>query len=518
MAQRMNSEVGTEGLLAAGAEEKDLALAFKAGEKGAYQAIHERYATRVEGVCRRMLGNPSDAQEAVQETFLRVYQALGRFNGRYQLGAWITRIATNVCLDHLRARSRRPSDPVPNEVLVLDESHADLDAQPEEMVLRNAESRHVRKVLAELPPMHRAAIVLRDFEGLSYEEVAVALQITECQTKALIHRARQNFKRSWTRSLSALLPWRLVEKVRGLDNVARDHTAEVVSVTQSVTSCTSMLQQCGQYVGQHVATVVTAAIVGTAAGAASHAATAPARPEESRPRVTSAYAQRGPSRSYKVLSQTTSKKVEAHESKIEKEVRPTMEGVAPTPAEPTPAPESTPTTPPTPSSEPSPTDLASPAPQPDESPRAAPQPFAPAIGFDYGRAVPNRTPRAHTAAISCTSDELEQRVETVVEDDDSSVTYPALLQLHWGAATSQRLSMEFTVWKNGHEIYYSGTGELVDGSYPEGQRKVNFVGNYGTLNEQAKSMDLPTSGRFTASLTLDCAALSVITESVVLGA
>jgi hypothetical protein len=104
-----------------------------------------------------------------------------------------------------------------------------------------------------------------------------------------------------------------------------------------------------------------------------------------------------------------------------------------------------------------------------------------------------------------------------VEDDDSPTTYPALLQLNWGSSTG-RLSMELTVWKNGTEVYYSGTAALMDGSYPAGQRKLSFMGDYGTLNEKARSMDLPASGRFKVGLTLDCAAPSVITESVVLGA
>src|SRR5687767_7015316 len=93
-------------------EDKELTLAFQAGQKGAYQAIYERHHPRVSNVCRRMLSDPQDAQDATQETFLRVYQALGRFNGRYQLGAWITRIATNVCLDHLRGGKRRPTKQV----------------------------------------------------------------------------------------------------------------------------------------------------------------------------------------------------------------------------------------------------------------------------------------------------------------------------------------------------------------------------------------------------------------------
>ena len=513
MASRLEDFPQTDGLPAGSPEDKELALAFKRGDKGAYQAIHDRYTQRVYGVCRRMLTNPADAQEAAQETFLRVYQALGRFNGRYQLGPWITRIATNVCLDQIRSRARRPSDPVPNEILLLDESVVDHDSEPERAVIRNSESRHVRKVLASLPPMHRAAIVLRDFEGLSYEEVAVALQITDGQAKALIHRARQNFKRSWTKSLSILLPWRLAHKWRHLDGSARDHGAEAMSVAQSVSSCTGMLHQCGQSIGQNVATVVTAAIVGVGAGAASHAVTQPALPEKTAIETVSADKPSAVDAGVrKVLNQARARRAVAAETPTD-DSSPTPAGEAPVP-----------TVSPTPSeASPSPTDTPTETPSPDPAPEASsspkpPPPFAPAVGFDYGRPVPGRAPISHSATVSCSKDVLDQRLETAVEDDDSGGTHPALLELSWGPETQGLLSLELTVWKNGHEIYYSGTGDLVDGSFADGRREMQFVGNYGTFNEQAKNMDLPASGRFSARLTLDCAALSVITESVVLGA
>src|SRR5437899_84142 len=83
--------------------EKDLVLAFKAGQAAAYDEIFERYRPMVEHICRRLLKNPDDAQEATQETMLRVLQGLPQFNGRYLLQAWVARIATNVCLDVLRA-------------------------------------------------------------------------------------------------------------------------------------------------------------------------------------------------------------------------------------------------------------------------------------------------------------------------------------------------------------------------------------------------------------------------------
>ena len=251
------------GLPSGSLDEKELTLAFQRGEKGAYQAIHDRYSDRVHGVCRRMLGNPDDAQEAAQETFLRTYQALGRFNGRYQMGAWITRIATNVSLDYLRTRARKTAGDRPiDEVEEVGPLTTTEDDDPAAVCVRNSESRHVRKMLASLPPTHRAAIVLRDFEGLSYDEIAVALQMTSPQVKALIHRARQSFKRSWLAArLSALAPG-FLHRVRRIEDPAREHLvrsssagqlAEVAaSSTPIINSCSAWLQSCGQLLTEKV--------------------------------------------------------------------------------------------------------------------------------------------------------------------------------------------------------------------------------------------------------------------------
>src|SRR5919106_3427438 len=204
VAQRADELIFTDVLPIGTPEEHALALAFKSGERDAYRAIHDRYEARVQSVCRRMLHNPEDAAEAAQETFLRVYQGLGTFNGRYRLGAWVVRIATNVCLDQLRASTRRPSDPTPTELLDLESAPVDGN-DPEILFMRYAEGRKVRKILDSLPPMHRAAIVLRDFEGVSYAEIAETLELSECQVKALLHRARRGFRKNWTQAFASLL-------------------------------------------------------------------------------------------------------------------------------------------------------------------------------------------------------------------------------------------------------------------------------------------------------------------------
>ncbi len=181
-------------------EDRELTLAFQRGEKGAYQAIYDRYAPKVRSVCYRMLSHPEDAKEAAQESFLRIYQALGRFNGQYQLGPWISRITTNVCLDHLRAGRRRPFDPTPIEDLLHSPSGPPEVTDPAWMTVQAASDRRVMRQVAALPPRHRDALILRDLEGHSYAEVAHHLELTEGQTKSLIHRARKGFRRAWLSS------------------------------------------------------------------------------------------------------------------------------------------------------------------------------------------------------------------------------------------------------------------------------------------------------------------------------
>jgi RNA polymerase sigma-70 factor (ECF subfamily) len=283
-AQRADELIYTEALPLGTAEERELAVAFKRGDRDAYNDIHDRYAPRVYSVCRRMLGNPDDAQEAAQEAFIRIYQGLPRFNGRYRLGAWVVRIATNVCLDQLRSRSRRPSDPAPAEILDIELSEPVEDADPQMLFLRHAEGRKVRKVLDSLPPMHRAAIVLRDFEGICYADIAETLGISEAQVKALLHRARRGFKRSWTSQVASIfLPFTSLAKLfrgtgagsesRPVPLTTASHAAEtalstgqsfVVSVSQAASACTGAVAQCGQFVVDKAAPIVTALAVSAA--------------------------------------------------------------------------------------------------------------------------------------------------------------------------------------------------------------------------------------------------------------
>jgi len=254
-------------------EERDLALSFQRGEADAYPCIYNRYHWSVYNVCYRMLDNRDDAQEATQDTFLKVYQALGRFNGSYRLGPWIIRIATNVSHDHLRLRKRRPQDSVSIDAL-HQEPRACTD-DPEQILVERAEGVEVRKVLSSLPPTHRAAIVLRDVEGLTYSEIALRLGMSESQVKALLHRARKRFKRTWVPA-PVLFPGHLLDRLRDRllssrvpdgPMAATSSVGNLATATSSVTS-SGVLEQFAGIAAERIAPVVVAAVMGAATVAA----------------------------------------------------------------------------------------------------------------------------------------------------------------------------------------------------------------------------------------------------------
>jgi len=503
-------------LFSSTSEDRDLTLAFQHGEKGAYQAIHDRYAGRVHAVCRRMLLKPEDAQEAAQEAFLRVYQGLARFNGQFQLGPWIARIATNVCLDHLRAAARRPSD-ASLELVEIEADHGH-DSDPESVTIRRSEGRRVRRVLGDLPPMHRAAIVLRDFEGLSYQEIAAILDISEAQVKALIHRARQKFKRNWS-SLAGFLPWRVAQRLRDGEHLVRD-SAVLGPAAQVAPACSTVMQQCGQYVLDKLAPVLTVALVTSTAVAPLAPAAGVPGADRSASADETADLPFGLASDVKERPPLTRRDAESRASSAA-DVE-TAEGAPPADASPTPAPSATPAPAPTDGEQSDDGDgqlsggtEGSSAPAEGGSSSSPRGPFAPAVGFDWGRPIPALQPSEHTASVSCEAGTIDQWLKTAVDDDDTQVRYSALLQFHaQGGPRRGEVTLEFTVWKGESEISYNGQGTLTQWSQEGDLLDVAYSGDYASPDPRASQMDLPQNGTFLATLTLDCAAHSVVDESV----
>jgi RNA polymerase sigma-70 factor (ECF subfamily) len=168
----------------------------------------ETHRPALTGHCYRMLGSAFDAEDAVQETMVRAWQSLGRFEGRASLGTWLYRIATNVCLDALSSRSRRerpvemgPAGTVEDALVARDRSHwlepvpdaraMPADADPEERtMLRQSIRLAFVSALQRLPPRQRAALILTEVLGWTAAEVAECLDTSVAAANSALQRAR----------------------------------------------------------------------------------------------------------------------------------------------------------------------------------------------------------------------------------------------------------------------------------------------------------------------------------------
>jgi len=160
----------------------------RGGDLDAFNALVERYQGLVYNVCLRMLGEAAAAEDAAQETFLSAYRALERFRGG-SFRAWLLRIAANLCYDELRRRRRRPL-PLEAAAAVL----APAEQSPHQAYLQGELAAHIQRGLASLPPDQRLALVLRDVQGLSYEEVAQAMRVSLGTVKSRIARGRARLR------------------------------------------------------------------------------------------------------------------------------------------------------------------------------------------------------------------------------------------------------------------------------------------------------------------------------------
>lgn len=178
-------------LTAAG--EPDPVRAATAGDQEAFAQVFRRYGAIVRGVCRGMLRDAEDVEEAVQETFVKAYAALGsRRPGPFD--SWLRAIARNVCIDEIRRRGRRPV-----QVGLTREADAVQRCRAAEIALEEALSYDPRldRSLARIPAHHRAALELRFLHDLSHREMATVLGTSPFAAKALVHRARERLRREW---------------------------------------------------------------------------------------------------------------------------------------------------------------------------------------------------------------------------------------------------------------------------------------------------------------------------------
>ena len=174
-------------------DESTLIAEWARGEQRAFEEIFVRYLPIVRNVCRRWLQDVGDADEAVQETFLKACGGIGGVDKDFVLEAWLRRIARNVCIDQLRRRSRRP-------ILIDCElgAHTLHSPSPDEIVAGG--DPRLQVALDNLTPHHRIAVQLRFLWGLSHKEIGSTLAKSPAQVKALLHRAKLRLLEEWDRA------------------------------------------------------------------------------------------------------------------------------------------------------------------------------------------------------------------------------------------------------------------------------------------------------------------------------
>jgi RNA polymerase sigma factor (sigma-70 family) len=180
-----------------GDDDRELTRRCLAGDEKAYRALVERYQRQVYSLAMRMVRVSEDAQDLTQETFVRMFRALDRYDPARPFGAWLTTIATRLCIDHIRRRRIKPislfqHDAGSGEDYVIDVEDPGL--RPDEVTAHGQEEVNAQALIDSLPEHYRQVVVLRHQQDLSYEEIAETLHVPLGTVKARIHRARALLK------------------------------------------------------------------------------------------------------------------------------------------------------------------------------------------------------------------------------------------------------------------------------------------------------------------------------------
>ena len=164
------------------------------GDAGAFTQVVEAYQRPVFNLCYRMLGNPEDAEDAAQETFLRAYDHLKRYDRQRSFSTWLLSIAAHYCIDQLRKHRMTflSMDTFPELDI------PDANPGPEVAFHRHEDQQRVQDLLTSLSPQDRAAVAMYYWYDFSYDEIAESLKLTVSAVKSRLHRARLSLAQAWT--------------------------------------------------------------------------------------------------------------------------------------------------------------------------------------------------------------------------------------------------------------------------------------------------------------------------------
>lgn len=175
----------------------ELLTRLRAGDARAFEELVVHHQHRVFGTALRMLNNAAEAEEVAQEAFLRAHRSLGEFRGDAKLSTWLYAIVSRLCLSRLASADRRMARAGEDALLSL----ADREGGPQASAERGELEAALHRAIADLPEERRVVVILRDVEGLAYEEIARALGLELGTVRSRLHRARMDLKEKMERFL-----------------------------------------------------------------------------------------------------------------------------------------------------------------------------------------------------------------------------------------------------------------------------------------------------------------------------
>jgi RNA polymerase sigma-70 factor (ECF subfamily) len=178
----------------------DLELVEKArrGDRMAFQLLVEKYQKRIYAVAYGLLGNREDALDAVQEAFIKAYKSLGKFRGKSGFYTWLYRIATNTAIDLGRKRSRHDQVEFREEIEAEEEKGvypiAPSTVNPVDELMKKELGELIEDAIGKLPPDQKAAVMLREIEGLSYREISKIMKCSQGTVMSRLHYGRKKLQ------------------------------------------------------------------------------------------------------------------------------------------------------------------------------------------------------------------------------------------------------------------------------------------------------------------------------------
>lgn len=177
--------------------DSELINQFNSGNEEAFAELIQRYQHKIYNTTYRMLGNHEDALDIAQESFIRIYKSLGNFKGESSFSTWLFRISTNICRDELRKRQRKLKtysiSSEKDNKNTIDNLGGEKN-NPERISISKEINTQIQEKINQLPSEQRSVLILREFQDLSYQEIANILEISMGTVKSRLSRARRSLR------------------------------------------------------------------------------------------------------------------------------------------------------------------------------------------------------------------------------------------------------------------------------------------------------------------------------------